>query len=71
MQPDNELELLNESARHYRWSLANIVVALICVAIAGSLFVMGHIKGGFVVIAISGLAVFNATTHRKKGDSLR
>jgi hypothetical protein len=49
---EEELESLNESIREYRWGLANIVVALICVAISGSQFVMGYIKGGFIVIAI-------------------
>ena len=69
MEPEHERQ--NESIRQYRWGLANIVVALICVAISGSLFVMGYLKGGVIVIAISGLAFFNAVTHDKKGNSLR
>jgi hypothetical protein len=65
IEPEKQLERHNESIHQYRWGLANIAVALICVAISGNLFVIGYIKGGLIVVATSGLAFFNATTHRK------
>ena len=68
MNPDQQLDLLNESRTRYRWALANIALALLCVVAAGRAFMFGYVVAGLLVIVVSFALVINADAHKNPGD---
>jgi len=68
MDPNKHLDLLVESATQYRWALANIGLALLCVVAAGGAFMFGYVVAGLLVLVVSFALVVNANSHQKRGD---
>jgi len=66
MDPNKHLDLLVESATQYRWALANIGLALLCVVAAGGAFMFGYVVAGLLVLVVSVALVVNADSHRKR-----
>lgn len=66
-----EIYRLTAARGHYRWAIANRVVATICVVFAAYLFVHGGSIGGFAIILVSCVAVLNAVDHERKAKSLK
>ena len=66
-----EIHRLTAARNHYRWAIANIVVAAICVAFAAYQFVIGGVVAGLAVVIVSFLAVFKASDHERRAKSLR
>ena len=67
MDPNEQLERLNDSRTQYHWAIANIVIALMCVALAALAFVAGYIVAGLLVLVVSVPLVVNADSHKKRG----
>jgi len=67
MNPDKHLDLLNKSAIQYRWAIANIAVAAVCLFPATYCFMNGYVLAGLLTLAVSALAVWNADAHKKRG----
>ena len=65
MDPNTHLNLLAESATQYRWAMANIALALLCV-VAGA-FIYGYVVAGLLIIVVSFALVINADLHEKRG----
>ena len=68
MDPDTHLEMLTEARSQYHWTIANISIALLCVALAGGAFMYGYVVVGLLVLVVSVALVVNADSHRKCGD---
>ncbi len=68
MDPDNQLEQLNEARSQYHWAIANIAFTLLCVVLAAGAFMYGYIVAGLLVLVVSVALVVNADLHRKRGD---
>ena len=66
MGSDNQLEQLNEARTQYHWAIANIGLALLCVALAGGAFMYGYVVAGLLVLVVSVALVVNADSHRKR-----
>ena len=71
MNTIEEIYRLTAARNHYRWAIANIVVAAICVALAAYQFVIGGLAAGVVVVIVSLLAVFKASDHERKAKLIR
>ena len=67
IDPDKQLELLNDSRTQYHWAVANVLIALLCVIAAGTAFMFGHVVAGLSIIAVSVALVVNAGSHKKRG----
>jgi fatty-acid desaturase len=68
MKSDYHFNLLAESDTQYRWAIANIVLALLCVVLAGGAFMFGHWVAGLLLLAVSVALVVNADSHKKRGN---
>jgi fatty-acid desaturase len=68
MDPDNQLDRLNEARTQYHWAIANIAIALLCVLLAGTVFVLGYIVAGALIIVVSVVLAVNAESHWRRGD---
>ena len=66
-----EINRLTAARNHYRLALANLIVAGICVALAGYQFLHGGLVGGFIILAVSTIAVFAARTHEQRARQIR
>jgi hypothetical protein len=66
-----EIYRLTAARGHYRWAIANRVMAAICVVFAAYHFVHGGLIVGFTIILVSCVAVLNAADHERKAKSLR
>ena len=64
MDSNQQLELLNDSRTQYHWAIANIVLALGCVALAALAFVAGYIVAGLLIIVVSFACSLTWTTRR-------
>ena len=71
MNTIEEIGQLTAIRNHFRLALANLVVAGICVALAGYQFLRGGILAGGIIIAASLLAVFAANTHERRARQIR
>ena len=67
----DELEKIDAARTQFRWALANIVVAALCLIPATYCFLTGKIMAGTIIILVSFLAVLNANHHERKGKRLR
>jgi hypothetical protein len=65
MDPDNPL---HEVATQYRWAIANIAVAALCLFAGVYCFMNDYVVAGLLTLAISAAAVWNADVHKKRGD---
>jgi hypothetical protein len=61
--PHKHLDLLVEATTQYRRAIANIILALLCVALAGGAFMYGHVVAGLLVLVVSVALVVNAESH--------
>ena len=68
MDPNKHLDLIAEAQAQFRWAIANIVIALLCVALAALTFVAGYIVAGLLMLIVSVPLVVNADSHKKRGD---
>ena len=68
MEPDEHLDRLTEAQAQYHWAIVNIVLALLCVVLAGGAFMFGYVVAGFLVLIVSVALVVNADSHKKRGD---
>ena len=71
MNTMEEITRLTAIRNHFRLALANLVVAGICVALAGYQFLRGGVLAGAIIIAVSLLAVFAANTHERRARQIR
>ena len=58
----------DKAATQYRWSIANLVVATLCMVLAAGAFMTGHAIAGLTILATSLAAVWNSDAHKKRGD---
>lgn len=68
MNSETPITLSAKAAAQYRWAIANIIVALLCTALAAGAFMFGHVFAGLLILALSGAAVWNADAHKKRGN---
>jgi hypothetical protein len=47
----------------------NITIAVLCVVLAGGVFMFGYVVAGLLTLAISLLAVWNADVHKNRGNA--
>lgn len=71
MNTIEEIYRLTAARNHYRWAIANIIVAALCLVLAAYQFANGGLVGGFTVILVSLLAVFKATDHERKARNFK
>ena len=67
MDPDRHLKLFDVARAQYRWVIANIGLALLCVALAGGAFMFGYVVAGLLIVVVSVALVINADLHQKRG----
>lgn len=67
MGRDHTLDLLTKARTQYRWAIANIIMAGVCVVIALGAFAVGSPVAGVLVIVVSFALVVNADAHRRRG----
>ena len=70
MDVNNHLERLDDARTQYHWAIANIVLALLCTVLAGTVFMFGYVVAGVLIIAVSVALVVNSDTNKKRGDVL-
>ena len=46
MDPETQLDQLNDARARFHWAIANIAIALLCVVLAGTAFMYGHVATG-------------------------
>ena len=66
-----EIDRLTKAHNQYRWALANLAVAAICVTCAAYVFYSGHLLAGFIVVLVSFLVVLNVNSHERKARHLK
>lgn len=62
------LHELNRARIQYRWAIANIVVAALCLFPATYCFMNGYVMAGLLTLAVSLAAAWNANAHKECGD---
>jgi len=70
---DKQLQFaqLTKARNQFRWALANLTVATICLVSATLQFFAGNLIAGLLIIFVSFLAVVNANHHQRCGARLR
>lgn len=71
MDPNEQLDLVAESATQSRWAMANNALALLCIVLAGGAFLFGYVVAGWLVLVASWALVVNADAHKKRGHFLK
>ena len=68
---DEFVKPLHNTAAQYRWVIANLVLAFVCVALGATALFLGYLEAGLPVLVLSGALVLNSDFHRKRGDETR
>lgn len=71
MNAQDKRERLTAVKNHNRLTVANLIVAGICVALAGYQFLQGGLLAGTVITVASSFAVFAANTHARKAKEMK
>ena len=64
-----QLQRVERARVQYRWAIANIVVAALCLFPATYCFMDGYVLAGLLTLAVSLAAVWNADAHKKRGNA--
>ena len=71
MNTIEEIGQLTAIRNHFRLALANLVVAGICVALAGYQFLRGGVVAGALIMTVTTIPIFAARIHERRARDIR